>query len=195
MGIPVSGGKPPIQNIQPDFQQNLPEPPDLKNSMQDLLETAKMEAMTVDKEVMHMSKEDLGVKKKVDQGMEQVKEGKQGADNIAIIEALAALLQTDEVDKKRKKKKTKFEEKLEELEGLEGLIDKNQLPDEDRQELEKLFDNLARIKQSKAKLKQLEDQEEQYENRFEAVQKTQKGMSGIGMEEPKLQQMPPGFGG
>jgi hypothetical protein len=174
------------QPIQPNFLQNQAQEPELHTSMQDLAAAAKQEAMSVDKEVMFFNKKDLGKLKDIEHGTEQVKDGKKGAETTNFIEQLAALLQDDAVDKKRRKKKTKFEEKLEELAGLEGRIDLSQLPEEERHEFEKLFENMSRIKTVKAKLKQLEDQEEVYENRFEELKRSQKGLSDVGMEEPKL---------
>jgi len=82
--------------------------------------------------------------------------------------------------KKKKKKPGAFEEHLEELASLEGTLDDTSLNTEEKGLIAEFFENLNRIKNLRARLKQLknqqkhmDDQKEQQKKREQEQQKRQ----------------------
>lgn len=147
-------------------------PPENVESLLGGLQTiVENQALVIDTEIMGMSKNMVKLEQKLAsedmKGLQKTKEGRMPEMIEALIEALAA----DNLDRKtRKGKKTPLEQKLEELSQLEKLVDMALLSPEERQEFEKLFDNLARIKQAQGKIAQLEDQEDALEERLKREQ-------------------------
>ena len=155
--------------FNPNVQSNAPTPQfegvkdqveNLHGSLAEVSEMARAEAMSVDKEIAHMTevlKDSFGKKNVGESADKKEIQGKKGDEMIQMIDALLASLDTD---RRARKKKTPLEQKLDELAALEGLLDTSMLPEEDKKMLEEFFSNMSRIKQLKTKLRQLEEQED-----------------------------------
>jgi hypothetical protein len=83
--------------------------------------------------------------------------------------------QTEELQKKKKliEKKANFEEKLETLSQLEGLIDENQVEEQEKGIIKEFFSNMNRIRNLRARLKQLESEEQMLEEKEKQQQQQQ----------------------
>ena len=161
------GKKDPI-HVQMAHQQQVASPETLNTSVTSMIATAKEEAMVVDKELAHIGKEISDTFKKKEPAHNQadpktIGKGKAPEELVMMLDALLSSLNSD---KKTRKKKTPLDEKLETLATLEGNIDLSQLPEEEQKEFKKFFDNMSRVKQMKSKLKQLEYEEDELEERL-----------------------------
>ncbi len=169
----LGGIKPFITNqIQAPTPQATDEnqPKTLSELLKDTVQTARNDAMRIDTETAHIEKKMFNIKEKADVDAKSVMNKNQDGKVPNTIEAIMAMLAEESgLEGKKRKKKTKFEERLEELAEMEesGAIDKAHLTPEEQQELEKMYDNLHRIKRAKAELKQLEEQEENLKNRIQ----------------------------
>ncbi len=101
-----------------------------------------------------------------------------------------AMSMMGEIEKKSRKK-SKLETTLEELAALEGLISMEDLDEEERAELEAFFENMGKVKRQKGKLRQLEDQEENYERLLkEKEEKEEKEKQKKQQQSQQQQQQP-----
>jgi hypothetical protein len=120
-------------------------------------------AKVIDTEVQAMSKDMMGAKKVLDGGKPLQKEALNSVKSEYVpnvqAELEAELTKEQSVDR-LKRKKTKWEAKMDELASLEGEVGFEQLQGEEKSIFSQFFDNMARIRSLRAKLKQLERQEE-----------------------------------
>jgi hypothetical protein len=168
------GGKIPLQNIRNvDLQ---PTPSEVAASSQEISDKLSVLTSLIDAKANIFDVESQGVSKNMIKLKEKQSEfqsqspGKtlSGSHVDELIEMILGMMTADTLKKKKKQEKSAFDDLLEELSGLEGLIDKNHLDENEKQELEKLFQNLDRIKQLKQRLRNVEDREEQFEKQLQA---------------------------
>lgn len=118
-------------------------------------------ARVIDSEVQGLNKQMLGIKDgpKTPVESEVKTQTKSPLVHAPEQEAMAGELSKESVVEKGKRKKSKWEEKMDEMAALEGQIAMDQLKGEEKGIFQEFFDNMAKIKQLRAKLKQLERQE------------------------------------
>ena len=144
--------------------QNVPQntPIDTQQAIQLFNESSKV----LDTEVQALSKEMMG-KKEIRQGDQQnfstTEAGKKPEYIPQAAEAMIGELAKESDVEKAKRKKSKWEDKMDELASLEGKMDLEQLQGEEKGIFQEFFDNMARIRNLRRKLKQLEEQEAEME--------------------------------
>ncbi len=117
----------------------------------------------IDNEVQGLNKQMLGIKDSPKSQIEtdvKAQNTKSTTVHVPEQEALAGELSKETLLEKSKRKKSKWEEKMDEMAALEGQIAMDQLNGEEKSVFQEFFDNMAKIKQLRSKLKQLEKQEE-----------------------------------
>ena len=156
MGAPISGAGP--SQFKPGATNNN----NIDNTIESAMEAMKNESAMVDEQ------ESAGVAGKlktqrnesqsdVQSRMQQTQqESKQAMSKINEQEAakFTSTKQSDEIKKKKDKEKESASEKLmDELAKLEGQVDQSQLNEEEQGIFQQFFDNMARIKNLRAKYK------------------------------------------
>ena len=131
-------------------------------STEDMIEAFNQGSKVIDNEVQAMNKEMMGLKTPNDAPKaESNQKVEHAAINIPHPEAeLAGELSKEQLVDRAKRRKSKWEAKMDELAGMEGQLGFEQLEGEEKSVFSQFFDNMARIKSLRAKLKQLERQEE-----------------------------------
>lgn len=140
------------------------------------------EAMeTIDTEIMALSgKKELGMKDKdatlTQLQQKEIPQGRTANEVLQHAAQLAAqeLLKEKIEEEKDARKNESFEETMESLKHLEGKIDENLVPDEHKGIVRQFFDNMARIKQLRSKLKQLEKEEKKMEELLREEEREEK---------------------
>jgi hypothetical protein len=163
-------------------------------STQDMIAQFNDGAKVIDSEIQAMSKDMMGVKNKPEgakTNTTQKTDVPPGAVIPMVEEELSAELSKEQLVDRTRRKKSKWETKMDDLARLEGEVGFEQLEGEERSIFSQFFDNMARIKTLRAKLKQLEKQEdlleeekrrqkleEQNEERRKRLREMQSGKSG-----------------
>lgn len=132
-------------------------------STQDMIEQFNDGAKVIDTEVQAMSKDMMGVKNKPDAPKAQrTEKGDRVSETYVpmVEEELSAELSKEQVVDRTRRKKSKWETKMDDLARLEGEVGFEQLEGEERSVFSQFFDNMARIRSLRAKLKQLEHKED-----------------------------------
>ncbi|MBT5954500.1 hypothetical protein HOG98_07245 [bacterium] len=150
-----------VQSFVAEAKENLAE---TKSFMQDMIKGEQL----MDSEVSLLTSKQLGVEDKSgSQNAQVAKEAKEGVRNELLAE-MAAVMTEEEVERKKKseRKKSKFEEKMDKLGKLEGQIDVEQLDQQEKGIVQEFFDNMARIKHLRHRLKQLNQEESNLKSMF-----------------------------
>jgi plasmid maintenance system killer protein len=164
MTAPISGAS---QNPIPPQQLN--EVKQEVKTMEEALTMLKADMTELSDESLNFAsamKTDGGKKAEGSESHSQRLQKEEGAEHLD--QAMQATM-TDEVDqekrikKKKELEKKKFEEKMAVMAAFIKDVDMDSLPEELKEELKQLEDNLHSIKQRKGKLKQLDSQLEHYE--------------------------------
>lgn len=132
-------------------------------STQDMVKAFNEGAKVIDNEVQAMTKDMVGAKKLTQNISVQDQKSLQHvkSEYVPNVEAeLSAELNKESAVDRTRRKKSKWESKMDELAGLEGEVGFEKLEGEERSIFSQFFDNMARIRSLRAKLKQLERQEE-----------------------------------
>ncbi|MBT6120545.1 hypothetical protein HOH45_03660 [bacterium] len=150
-----------IKSFVAEAKENLAES---KSFMQDMIKGEQL----MDSEVSLLTSKQLGVDDKSgSQHTQGAKEAKEGVRSELLAE-MAAVMTEEEVERKKKseRKKSKFEEKMDKLGKLEGQIDVEQLDQQEKGIVQEFFDNMARIKNLRHRLKQLNQEESNLKSMF-----------------------------
>jgi hypothetical protein len=150
-----------IKSFVAETKENLAES---KSFMQDMIKGEQL----MDSEVSLLTSKQLGVDDKSgSQHTQGAKEAKEGVRSELLAE-MAAVMTEEEVERKKKseRKKSKFEEKMDKLGKLEGQIDVEQLDQQEKGIVQEFFDNMARIKNLRHRLKQLNQEESNLKSMF-----------------------------
>lgn len=108
----------------------------------------------------------------------QTKQNQSDLDEL-IAEIMGSIMGAEEVDKKKKKGKLNFEEKLERLAQLESDFSEMHFEKpEDRETVQRFFDNLHRFRSLKNRLKSAKDIERRYNERLENRSENRQQTSG-----------------
>ena len=132
-------------------------------STQDMIAKFNDGSKVIDTEVQAMSKQMLGVKDKTDgPNAQRTDKGDRVAEAYApkVTEEMSAELSKEQVVDRTRRKKSKWETKMDDLARLEGELGFEQLEGEEKSIFSQFFDNMARIRTLRAKLKQLEHKED-----------------------------------
>ncbi|NDC82595.1 hypothetical protein EB093_02885 [bacterium] len=155
-------GVAPIDGGQFVNQSNTVQPLNIQSVIQQFNEGAKV----IDNEVQALNKEMMGIRNTGPETREPTGKLEGPNKNVyvpQIEEQIAAELTKENEVTRARRKKSSWETKMDELAQLEGQLGFERLEGEEKEVFSSFFDNMARIRNLRAKLKQLEEKEEQFE--------------------------------